>query len=75
MTRTADPGEPPEALILAIKRLLRPLLRVFISYGVTLPVLSRLLKELYVSQANSFANARKYGSLSQPQGNLATLWS
>ncbi len=53
MTGTADPGEPPEALILAIKRLLRPLLRVFISYGVTLPVLSRLLKELYVEVADA----------------------
>lgn len=39
--------------MLAIKRLLRPLLRVFISYSVTLPVLSRLLKELYVEVADA----------------------
>jgi len=53
VTETAGPGEPPEALVQAIKRLLRPLLRVLIAYGVTLPVLSRLLKELYVEVAES----------------------
>ncbi len=53
VTQTAEPGEPPEALLQAIKRLLRPLLRVFIAYGVTLPILSRLLKELYVEVADA----------------------
>jgi hypothetical protein len=53
VTKTAGPGEPPEALIHAIKRLLRPLLRVMIAHGVTLPVLSRLLKELYVEVAEA----------------------
>jgi hypothetical protein len=53
VTKTAGPGEPPEALVQAIKRLLRPLLRVLIAYGVTLPILSRLLKELYVEVAEA----------------------
>ncbi len=48
-----EPGEPPEALLQAVKSLLRPLLRVLITYGVTLPILSRLLKELYVEVAEA----------------------
>ena len=51
VTKAAGAGEPPEALLQAVKRLLRPLLRVFIAHGITLPVLSRLLKELYVEVA------------------------
>lgn len=45
------PGEPPRALTQALVRLLRPLLRVLIAHGITLPVLIRLLKELYVDVA------------------------
>jgi hypothetical protein len=45
------PGEPPRALTQALARLLRPLLRVLIAHGITLPVLIRLLKELYVDVA------------------------
>jgi hypothetical protein len=47
------PGEPPPALTGAVSRLLRPLLRVFIAQGITLPVLVRLLKELYVEVAEA----------------------
>jgi Family of unknown function (DUF6502) len=37
----------------AIIRLLRPLLKVFIAQGITLPVLTRLLKELYIEVAEA----------------------
>ena len=47
------PGEPLPALTTAITRLLRPLLRVLIAQGITLPVLIRLLKELYVEVAEA----------------------
>jgi Family of unknown function (DUF6502) len=47
------PGEPPPALTGAVARLLRPLLRVFIAQGITLPILIRLLKELYVEVAEA----------------------
>jgi len=47
------PGEPPPALMGAITRLLRPLLKVFIAQGITLPVLTRLLKELYIEVAEA----------------------
>jgi len=48
---TTPTGEPPQTLMRALAHLLRPLLRVLIAYGVTLPVLVRLLKELYVDVA------------------------
>ena len=47
------PGEPPPALTGAVTRLLRPLLRVLIAQGITLPILIRLLKELYVEVAET----------------------
>jgi hypothetical protein len=47
------PGEPQPALTKAVARLLRPLLRVLIAQGITLPVLIRLLKELYVEVAEA----------------------
>ena len=53
MTKAAGPGEPPPALAQAIRRLLRPLLRVLIAHGFTFPVLSQLLKELYVEVAEA----------------------
>jgi len=53
VTKAAGPGEPPQALVQAIKRLLRPLLRVLIAQGVTFPILSQLLKELYVEVAEA----------------------
>jgi hypothetical protein len=42
-------GAVPPALIQALKRLLRPLIRLLVREGVTYPALSALLKELYVS--------------------------
>jgi Family of unknown function (DUF6502) len=53
VAKAAGPGEPPQALAQAIRRLLRPLLRVLIAYGFTFPVLSQLLKELYVEVAEA----------------------
>lgn len=53
MTKAAGPGEPPQALVQAIKRLLRPLLKVFIAHGFTLPLLTQFLKELYVEVAEA----------------------
>ncbi|HEY8033937.1 MAG TPA: DUF6502 family protein [Methylocella sp.] len=50
---TIPSGEPPPALTRAIARILRPLLRVLIAQGITFPVLSRLLKELYVEVAEA----------------------
>jgi hypothetical protein len=47
----ASPPTPPSALISAIKRLLRPLVRLLIAKGVGLPALIELLKEVYVSVA------------------------
>lgn len=46
-----DAPAPPKALISAIKRLLRPLVRVLISKGVGLPIFVELLKDVYVSVA------------------------
>lgn len=45
------PGDPPRALTQALARLLRPLVRILIAHGITLPVLARLLKEIYVDVA------------------------
>ena len=45
------PGEPHPALTQAIRKLLRPLVRVLIANGITFPALSRLLKEVYVEMA------------------------
>jgi hypothetical protein len=46
-----SPGDPPSALMVAAERLLRPLVRVFIAQGVTLPFIIQLLKKLYVGVA------------------------
>lgn len=45
------PGAPPAALVPAIRRLLRPLVRVLIANGLTYPSLAELLKGLYVEVA------------------------
>jgi Family of unknown function (DUF6502) len=47
----ANPSTPPQALISAIKRLLRPLVRLLIAKGLGLPTLIDLLKEVYVGVA------------------------
>jgi hypothetical protein len=50
----ADANAPtaPKALVSAIKRLLRPLVRMLIAKGLGLPALIDLLKEVYVSVAD-----------------------
>ncbi|MEE9424228.1 MAG: DUF6502 family protein [Methylococcales bacterium] len=44
-------GEPPSALVSALKRLLKPLVRLLISFGITYPFLAELLKSIYVDVA------------------------
>jgi hypothetical protein len=48
---TSGPGNPPEALITALLRLLRPLVRLLIAHNIGFPTLSRLLKSVYVDVA------------------------
>ncbi len=45
------PGEPPEALVMALIRLFRPLVRLLLSYRVTYTYLANLLKSVYVDVA------------------------
>lgn len=45
-------GEPSSALVKAITRLLRPLVRALMAQGLTFPYLSNLLKTVYVDVAN-----------------------
>lgn len=42
------PGTPPPHLIAALEKLLRPLVRLLLSYQITYPILINLLKSLYV---------------------------
>ncbi|NKB42935.1 MAG: hypothetical protein GKS03_01530 [Alphaproteobacteria bacterium] len=51
MTAPNNPAGPPDALLAALKRMLRPLVRLMITKGVTLPTLTNLLKETFVSVA------------------------
>lgn len=44
-------GVPSASLIKALKRLLKPLVRLLLSHGITLPYLTQLLKELYIEVA------------------------
>jgi len=46
-----NPSAPPTALIVAIKKVLRPLVRLLLSFQITLPFLVELLKEIYVEVA------------------------
>ncbi len=48
---TTPPGEPPRAVIDALRRVLRPLTRLLIAHGITLPLLSELMKSVYVEVA------------------------
>jgi len=45
------PGEPPKSLVAALRTLLRPLVRLLLAHGITLPTLTALLKSLYVEVA------------------------
>ncbi len=59
MSESTTPS-PPKALIAAIGRLLRPLVRVLIAKGIGLPNAVELLKEAYVSVAtDDFPNGGK----------------
>lgn len=49
--QNAIPGNPPKALVAAIRRVLRPLVRLMLSYQITYPVLINLLKSIYVDVA------------------------
>lgn len=44
-------AQPPQALVSAIRKLLRPLVRLMLSYQITYPSLITLLKSLYVEVA------------------------
>jgi hypothetical protein len=49
--RGAAPGGPSPALVRALRKLLRPLVRLMLSHGITYPYLSDLLKGLFVEVA------------------------
>ncbi|MBL1430531.1 MAG: hypothetical protein COA60_003275 [Robiginitomaculum sp.] len=51
MNVQTDPGQPPKALIAAVRRILRPLVRGFIRFGITYSLLTEILKLTYVDIA------------------------
>ncbi len=51
-TPLPTPGEPPAPLISALRRCLKPLVRLLISFGITYPFISELLKAIYVEVAD-----------------------
>jgi len=46
-----EPGEPPRALVAALRRILSPLVRLMLTHGVTYPALCRTLKGIFVDVA------------------------
>ncbi|WP_284383709.1 DUF6502 family protein [Litoribrevibacter albus] len=48
---STEAAEPPKAVLLALKKLLRPLVRLLLSFQITLPYLIELLKRTYVEVA------------------------
>lgn len=48
---TEEPPGPPPQVVAAIRRVLRPVVRVLIHFGITFPTLANLLKGLYVEVA------------------------
>lgn len=48
-----SPGQPPAALVTALRKLLRPLVRLLLSFQVSYPYLTTLLKSIYVDVADS----------------------
>jgi hypothetical protein len=46
-------GEPPAALVSALRKLLRPLVRLMLTYQISYPFIISLLKSLYVEVAES----------------------
>ena len=49
--KTGSLGSPPDSLVVALQRLLRPLVRLVLACGLTYPMLCELLKSLYVQIA------------------------
>ena len=47
-----NPAQPPAALVAAIRKLLRPLVRLMLNFQITYPFLINLLKSLYVEVAD-----------------------
>lgn len=45
-------GQPPESLIAALRKLLRPVVRLLLSFQITYPTLVNLLKSVYVDVAD-----------------------
>lgn len=45
-------GQPPAALVSALRKILRPLVRLLLSYQITYPYLINLLKSIYVEVAD-----------------------
>jgi hypothetical protein len=50
---TAMPGQPRAAVVAALRRILRPLVRLLVGQGITYPFLADLLKSVYVETAAS----------------------
>jgi hypothetical protein len=51
-TVSQSPGQPPAALVTALRKLLRPLVRLLLSFQVSYPYLTTLLKSIYVDVAD-----------------------
>lgn len=49
---TTNAGQPPEVLIAAIRKLLRPLVRLMLSFQITYPFIINMLKSIYVEVAD-----------------------
>lgn len=57
----ALPGQPRASVVAAIRRLLRPVVRLLVGQGITYPFLAELLKAVYVEMAaNEFAVGGKH---------------
>ncbi len=50
-------GGPPTALLKALERLLEPLVRTFMAFGVTFPLFIRVLKRIYINAATAESRA------------------
>ncbi len=49
----SNPAQPPQVLVAAIRKILRPIVRLLLSYQITYPYLVNLLKSLYVEVAEA----------------------
>ena len=50
---TGGPGGPRPAVVAAVRRVLRPVVRLLLSHGITFPFMNELLKSVYVETAAS----------------------